>query len=82
MKTWKIPVAWEVCGLMEIQASTLEEAMDIAKNDDTIPLPDGYYIDGSFDLDCYEIEIIRECYNDNQKDDNEEDVKNEEVQTT
>lgn len=82
MKTWKIPVAWEVCGLMEIQASTLEEAMEIARNDDTIPLPDSEYVDGSFDLCCCEIDIIRECYNNNQEDDDEEDVKNEEVQTT
>ena len=39
MKTWKIPVSWEVCGVVEIQAPTLDQAIEIAKTDDTIKLP-------------------------------------------
>ena len=47
----KLPVTWEVCGIVEVEANSIEEA--IAKFDegcDYIPLPDGEYVDGSFDL--------------------------------
>ena len=27
MKTWKIPVTWEMCGNVVVEAATLEEAM-------------------------------------------------------
>lgn len=69
MKKWNIPVTWEMCGIVQIEADTLEEAMDIAKNDANVPLPeDKNYVDGSFDLSLLEEEYIRECYNDNQED--------------
>ena len=48
MKTWRIPVTWSMCGFVSIDADTLEEAMDIARDDDNfLPLPsEADYIDG------------------------------------
>ena len=68
MRTWKIPVSWEVAGVVEIQAPTLDRAIEIAKTDDTIKLPDGEYLCGSFDVTVDDDELIRECYNKGQQD--------------
>lgn len=59
MKTFKIPVSWEVYGTVEIEANSVEEALQIAiDTQDDLPLPtDGDYIDGSFKIDS-EIELI------------------------
>lgn len=73
MKNWKIPVSWEMCGTVEIEADTLEEAMAKAKHDASIPLPkESFYVDGSFDLSICEEETVRKYYNKNQKDDGED----------
>lgn len=72
MKTWEIPVYWEMCGVVHIEAETLEEAMEIARDDDgVIPLPDGDYIDDSWSLSELDTEVVRELYNHNQKDEEE-----------
>ena len=70
MKTWKIPVTWEVCGFVAIEAKTLEEAIELAKDDEgVIPLPEeSDYVDGSWRVTEEDVEIIRTLYNDNQKD--------------
>ncbi len=48
---YKIPVSWEVCGEVEIEADSLEEAIDKAW-DDEIPLPtESHYIDASWQVD-------------------------------
>ena len=40
MKTWKIPVTWEVFGTVEIEAESLDEAMQIFdETEDEISLP-------------------------------------------
>ena len=72
MKTWKIPVSWEVCGVVEIQAPTLDQAIEIAKTDDTIKLPDGEYVCGSFDVTVDDDDLIRNYYNQGQQDENSE----------
>ena len=77
MKTWKIPVSWEVVGVVEIQAPTLDRAIDIARTDDTIKLPDGEYVCGSFDVTVDDDDLIRNYYNQGQQDENDE--KAEEV---
>lgn len=69
MKTWKIPVSWEVCGIADIQANTLEEAIHRARFDDTIKLPPGEYVDGSFDVTVDDDDLIRQHYNHGQLDD-------------
>lgn len=49
MATWKIPVAWEMYGLVEIEAETAKDALRIFnETEDEIPLPEGEYVDGSF----------------------------------
>ena len=52
MRSWQIPVCWEMCGMVTVEADTLEEAVEIARDDDgDIPLPDdAYYVDGRRDL--------------------------------
>lgn len=69
MKEWSIPVSWEVCGIVKIKANTLEEAIHTVIHDDSIELPYGEYVDGSFDVTVDDDELIREAYNAGQKDD-------------
>lgn len=73
MKTWKIPVAWQEMGTVVVEANTLEEAIEIARDDDgIIPIPDdGTFIDGSWEVDCEDENYLREWYNDNQEDEEE-----------
>ena len=75
MKTWNIPVSWEVVGMVEIQAATLEKAIELARTDDSIELPYGEYVDGSFDVTVDDDELIRECYLKGQQDENGEDAE-------
>lgn len=70
METWKIPVCWEVCSVINVSANTLSEAMQIARDENNeIPcpvFPD--YVDGSWQLSTDDEEIIRLCYNGGQED--------------
>lgn len=70
MKTWEIPVTWELYSRVYITADTLEEAMEIAKDDEgVIPLPDeNDYVDGSWRLTEEDVETVRSLYNNNEKD--------------
>lgn len=72
MKTWKIPVTWEMYGNVVVEAPTLQEAMDIARDDDgVIPLPnDSYYVDGIWRLsyDMSQVEEVRDLLNSGQED--------------
>ena len=71
MKNWIIPVSWEVYSTIEVEANTLEEAIKIAKDDEgIIPCPiENNYVDDSWRVDDAEdIDFLRECYNNNQKD--------------
>lgn len=73
MKTWIIPVTWEMCGTVPVDADTLEDAMRLAEEDESIPLPDnGSYVDASWSLSSDEVEFIRQCYNQNQPDEESE----------
>ena len=77
MKQWKIPVTWEVCAMLTVEADSLSEAMDIARDDNCeIPCPtDNDYVDGSWRLSDDDIDLIRGCYNDGQED--EQDMTEE-----
>ena len=57
----KLPVTWEVCGIVEIEANSIEEAIDyFNENCDNIELPkDGEYVDGSFCLSDNTPEFIK-----------------------
>lgn len=70
MKTWRIPVAWTMVGMVDVEAKTLDEAIEIAKDDaGVIPIPDnGTFLDGSWEVDCSDSAYIREWYNYNKQD--------------
>lgn len=56
MKNYKIPVSWEMYGFIEIEAESLEEAIEIFDRDeDYFELPDGEYIDASFKREDFEV---------------------------
>lgn len=53
MKTFKIPVSWQVYSIIDIEAETLEEAIakfdEKEESDEDWPLPtDSEYMDGTF----------------------------------
>lgn len=48
---FKLPCTWEMYGVIEVEADSLEEAVSIAEDDDT-PLPaESTYVDASFNVD-------------------------------
>ena len=50
-KYYEIPCTWEVYGTVEIEADSLEEAIELAERDDS-PMPDDSdYVAGSFQVD-------------------------------
>lgn len=73
VKTWKIPVVWTMMGIVTVEAKTLKEAINIAQDKDgVIPIPDnGDFLDGSWKVDCFDEDYLREWYNDKQEDDKE-----------
>lgn len=75
MKEWRIPVMWEMYGTVSIEADTLAEAIDIAKDEEgVIPLPDdGNCVHKSWRLDFdandkTDVSLIRKVWNDGQED--------------
>ena len=81
MKTWKIPVCWSMMGTVCVEADTLEEAVEIAKDDEgVIPIPDnGSFLDGSWEVDCVDIDYLRQYYNGNQTDNMNKIIDTEDV---
>lgn len=68
-KTWTIPVSWEECGVIKVEAESLEEALKIAEDPyGEIALPEGNYIDASWRVSDLDTEAIRTLYNEGQKD--------------
>ena len=55
-KKFKVPVEWAMCGWVEVEADTPEEAVAAAREKlDDFPLPtDGEYIDSSFQINSDE----------------------------
>jgi hypothetical protein len=67
---FRVPVTWEVYGLLEVEAETLEEAVEMVKRDEDqngepFDLPtDSDYVEGSFRLsEGYSVEEIRDLFN-------------------
>ena len=49
MKTYRVPVVWQMYGYVQVEAESMSEAIHEAMN---APLPiDGDYIEGSFEVD-------------------------------
>ena len=57
MKTYRIPVYWTMYDTMEVESNSLKEAISLAI--DTLPLPNGEFVDGSFTV---EMETLNEIY--------------------
>lgn len=57
----KLPVVWTMAGYVDVDADTLEEAMDKFNREmDHIKLPqDGTYVDGSFALATDDVDEMR-----------------------
>lgn len=49
-KTYRIPVAWQMYGHITVEAENLEDAIEQAEDTNT-PLPEGSYVQGSFEVD-------------------------------
>jgi len=62
IQTYAIPVYWEVKGLIEIEATSKEEALSLARaNLDSFPLPkNAEYMEDSFELDDLDDEELLE----------------------
>ena len=59
-KTFRLPVTWDVCGFVNVEAESLEEAVqDFNENVDKYELPEPEYVDGSFRLTEDNIEILK-----------------------
>lgn len=58
VKNMKVAVTWEVCGYVDIEAETMEDAMKKFNEDsEIIPLPTDFeYVDGSFQLSSNDVE--------------------------
>lgn len=56
----RLPVSWEACGFVDVEADSIEEAMKTFKEtSDDIPLPaESNYVDSSFKLSTNDPEII------------------------
>lgn len=54
---YKIPVYWTMYDTMNVEADSLKQAIDLAI--DTLPLPHGDYVDGSFTV---EMDTLNEIY--------------------
>ena len=67
-RLWKIPVSYCVCGVVYIEAPTLAGAIEIARDDPSVPTPDdAEFIDGTWEGEGDE-EYVRDCFNDGEED--------------
>ena len=52
MSYFKVPVIWEMMGYLQVEADSPEDAVQKAKEMAlTCPLPDGEYLNDSFEVD-------------------------------
>lgn len=59
-----IPVIWEMCGMVQVEANSLEEAIaEFHRVEDDLPLPESSdYVDGSFVISTEDVDILQ-AYN-------------------
>ena len=50
MKTYRIPLLWQMFGYVDVEAESPEAAMEYAIGPDC-PLPEGYYVEDSVQVD-------------------------------
>lgn len=62
MSKQRIAVTWEMCGYIDVEADSVEDAMQFVRDyPDECPLPKdgGDYIDGSFQLSTEDVEMMK-----------------------
>lgn len=58
MKTWIIPVTWVCTSNLEIEANTLEQAIDIAERSE-LPIKEHWeYVDSTYEVNHDEVEYF------------------------
>lgn len=73
MAKWRVPVEWTMYAVAEVEAPTLELAIDAANYLEDFPDNEETYLDDSYSVqDWRTADEIRELYNDNQQDEAEE----------
>lgn len=73
MAKWRVPVEWTMYAVAEVEAPTLELAIDAANNLDDFPDNEETYLDNSYGVQEWRTtDEIRELYNDNRQDEAEE----------
>ena len=62
MKTYKVPVVFQMYGHVEIDANSIDEAIKLVENDHgDQPLPtDADYVEGSFEIDYEGVDYSKE----------------------
>jgi len=60
MKKYRIPCYWEQYGEIEVEAKSLEEALDLACGPETPLPPEGTYIEGSFTINYDMVEALND----------------------
>ena len=73
MAKWRVPVEWTMYAVAEVEAPTLELAIDAANNLEDFPDNEETCLDNSYGVQEWRTtDEIRELYNDNQQDEAEE----------
>ena len=58
-KNYEVPCSWQVYAWANVEANSFDEAIEFAESDQ-FPLPEGSYVEGSFELDHDMIEFEKE----------------------
>ena len=61
MSTYRIAVTWQMAGFIDVEANSLDDAIDKLREQDRaegVALPDGDYVGDSFQIDDTYEEII------------------------
>lgn len=74
MKEWKIPVRYEIHGVITVKANTLDDALYKAENCGLSDIAGDEFERGTFQIDVEDPEYIRELYNNGQKDEESEET--------
>jgi len=55
-KTYRIPCSWQMYGVMDVKAESLEEAIEKARGDSTALPTNSAYVEASFEVDTEIVE--------------------------
>ena len=58
-KNYEVPCHWQMYAWANVEADSFDEAIEFVESDD-FPLPEGSYVEGSFELDQDMVEFERE----------------------